>query len=195
MNKNEFNEAVENLRRLNWELENEYIENEGEITESTEAKEAEIALLRTLVCEDGLPYLGRLINSIESEIALIKASKDALTRSIKRKENYISYLKENCYSLMEEMGSEKIKCREGFSITPYISTTTTVNKDSLMSRYQSEIEKILRESGIPYYVGVTLTASAKVAETEGLREGDEDIFSTEEKGTVCLVKPRAKKEA
>lgn len=184
----EINEAIDLVMRNTAELEEAYIENGGEVTESTEAQEAEISAIKALLTDaNAIDTLGRWLKSKEDEKTARKAEKAKLDQMMKSTENTISYIKERINVACRALGIEKAKgmC---YAFTPYLSTKTEVDKETLMGRYGEIAEKALREAGIPEYVTFSLGASVSaVPEGEDLP----DFFISKTEETCKFNKPRA----
>lgn len=194
MNNQNINEAIARLTQCAADLENTYIENEGECTAETEAMEAYIDDIKELLTTEGVDSLGRWLKAKEDEKKAIKAEKDYLTRKIDAVDNTIDYIKEQITRVMAATGAEKLKGSLGYSFTAYQSETTTIDKDALKAFYEDRIQEAITRAHIPPYVTITLGASTTKAREFGIVDGDEDIFCTTIKPSVRFAKPRAKKE-
>ena len=182
--------ALETLSRLSYELEDQYIENEGEETEETQALEEQKAAIQDLLSGDGIDYLGRWLKSKEDELETYKAEKDAVARRMKSVENTSDFVKSKITEVMVATKQDKAKgLLYGFTKT--VSNTTKVDTELLNDRYQDLAERAIRAAGVPSYV--TMKLGAKVSMVS---EGDElpDIFVQDHKDTVRFSKPRATKE-
>lgn len=194
MTNNEIKSALAALSETMNLLEEEYMENGGEVTEYTEAIESNIERLKVLLTTEGVDSLGRWLKSKEDKIKSLKAEKDAITREIKSCENTIDYIKSEVSIILNVLGVDKVKgtC---YSFAPAISTTTSVDKSVLKDMFQESVEKKLRSGKkpvIPADVTVTLGASVKA-----LPEGEETLpayYIREEKSTCRFTKPRSSKE-
>jgi hypothetical protein len=91
MKYNEIQDALETLARVSSELENRYIETEGEITPETEELEDQLAAIRQLL-DGGIDDLGRWLKAKEDEKATYKAEKAAADRRIKSVDNTIAFI-------------------------------------------------------------------------------------------------------
>ena len=195
MNNNEIKEALALLSTTSYELENEYCENGGEVTEATEAKEAEIAAIKELLEGEGIDSLGRWLKAKEDEKKALKAEKDYITRRMAACDSTIDYIKYGIGQVLRVTGQEKVKGLNGYSFSQYDSIKTSTNKDNLKALYEQKINDLLVANHIPCYIGVSLTASStKFAEYGPLAEGDESIFETTREATCKFTKPRASKE-
>ena len=195
MDYKEMNQVLADLNQAMVTLEETYIENEGEVTEETEQMEAQISGLKELLTHDGIDLLGGWLKAKEDKKKSLKAEKDYITRQVAAIDETIEFIKDKITEVMKMTGQEKIKGDRGYSFTASHSVTTEVDKDVLKKNYEDKVEKAIREAGVPAYVGVSLTASSTKANELGVLEGDEGIFSTTEKDTVCFRKPKASKEA
>ena len=195
MDYKELNQVLANLDQAVYQLEETYIENEGEVTEETERMEAEITGLQDLLTREGIDLLGAWLKAKEDRKKALKAEKDYITRQMSAIDETIDFIKSKVNQVMVATGQEKVKGDRGYSFTATISTKTEVDKDVLKSAYAGIVEDAIRAAGVPAYVGVSLTASSTKAAEVGIQDGDEQIFVTTEKPSVRFTKPRASKEA
>ena len=186
----EIQDALATLARLSYDLEDKYIEKDGEVTEETEALEAQKAAISDILAGEGIDDLGRWLKSKEDELKTYKAEKDAVARRCKSVENTIEFVKAKITEVMKATGQVKAKGMY-YSFTQAVSNTTKVDAELLNSKYQAIAERAIRAAGVPDYV--TLKLDAKVSLVP---EGEEtpDVFITTSKDTVRFTKPRAGKE-
>ena len=194
MDYKELNQALATLDQATIALEENYMENEGEITEETEQMEQEISGLHELLTTEGIDLLGGWLKAKEDKKKSLKAEKDYITRQISAIDEIIDFIKDKVTEVMKATGQDKIKGDRGYSFTATHSVKTDVDKDVLKALYADKVEEAIRAAHIPAYVGVSLTASSTKANELGVLEGDEEIFSTTEKDTVTFRKPKASKE-
>lgn len=194
MNNQEIKSALAALTETMFFLEEEYMENGGEVTETTMEMENAIESLRTLLTTEGVDSLGRWLKAKEDQMKSLKAERDSISRQIKSTENTIEYIKSEVSSILNTLGIDRVKgtC---YSFAPTISKTTSVDKTILKDMYQESVEKKLRGGKnpiIPVDVTITLGASVKALpeETESLPA----YYIREEKSTCRFTKPRASKE-
>lgn len=192
MNNTEIKEALYQLNATMLSLEDEYVENGGEVTESTEAKEQIISNLKEMLTGEGIDSLGRWLAAKEDEVKRYKAEKDAATRRMNAANRTIDFIKYMVNIVLTKTEMEKAK-GSFYSFTPTISVKIEVDKDILKTIYSAKVEEAIRSAHIPCYVGVTLTASSKAAEEFGVVEGDEQIFSKVSTPSCRFVKPRETK--
>ena len=195
MDYKQLNEILGNLSQVMYSLEEQYIENEGEVTHQTEEMEQIISDLRNLLTTEGIDMLGAWLKAKEDKKKSLKAEKDYITRQMSAIDETIEFIKDKITEVMKATGQEKIKGDRGYSFTASHSVKTEVDKDVLKALYADKVEEAIRAAHIPAYVGVSLTASSTRANELGVLEGDEEIFSTTEKDTVTFRKPKASKEA
>ena len=189
MNYKEFEEVLGRLNQAVFSLEEAYIENEGEVTEQTEAMEAEVEDLKELLTGEGIDLLGRWLKSKEDLKASLKAEKAFITRRISAIENTISFIKERIGAVLKAIGEEKVKGFNGYSFQAYESISTTVNKEVLRDQFQEKVEEAV--AGIlPADVKVSLDASVSKVEGELPAWYDRTVTHT-----AKFTKPRASKEA
>lgn len=193
MKTNEIRDALVALTESMYLLEEEYIENGGEVTDQTLAMEENIERMKVLLTTDGVDSLGRWLKSKEDQMKTLKAEKESVTRQIKSCENTIDYIKEMVNMVLVATGQEKVKgtC---YSFTATTSETTSVDKDTLNYMFLELVEKKLRGGKtpvIPEDVTITLGASVK-----RLAEGAElpVYYQHSIKPSVRFTKPRASKE-
>lgn len=193
MKTNEIRDALVALTESMYLLEDEYIENGGEVTDQTLAMEENIERMKVLLTTDGVDSLGRWLKSKEDQMKTLKAEKESVTRQIKSCENTIDYIKEMVNMVLVATGQEKVKgtC---YSFTATTSETTSVDKDTLNYMFLESVEKKLRGGKtpvIPEDVTITLGASVK-----RLAEGAElpVYYQHSIKPSVRFTKPRASKE-
>ena len=193
MNNTEIKAALVALTESMYLLEEEYMENGGEITEHTTMMEEDIERLKVLLTTEGIDSLGRWMKSKEDQIKSLKAERDSINRQMKACENTIDYIKFEISNLLRRLGLEKVKgtC---YSYTATTSETTSVDKEILNQKFLSTVEKKLRGGKnpvIPVDVTITLGASIKnVPEDAELPV----YYIRNSKDTVRFTKPRASKE-
>lgn len=193
MNNTDIKSAIAELSTTMFLLEEEYMENGGEITEYTTTMEANIERLKVLLTTEGVDSLGRWLKSKEDQIKSLKAERDSITRQIKSCENTIEYIKTMVNHVLISTGEEKVKgtC---YSFAATTSETTSVDKDALNLKFMDAVEKKLRGGKnpvIPADVTITLGASIK-----NVPEGAEipSYYLHNTKPSVKFTKPRASKE-
>ena len=193
MNNTDIKSAIAELSTTMFLLEEEYMENGGEITEYTTTMEANIERLKVLLTTEGVDSLGRWLKSKEDQIKSLKAERDSVTRQIKSCENTIDYIKTQINNVLVATEQDKVK-GTFYSFAVTTSETTSVDKDALKERFMDAVEKKLRGGKnpvIPADVTITLGASIK-----NVPEGAEipSYYLKESRPTVKFTKPRASKE-
>ena len=193
MNNTDIKAALAALSEAMFFLEEEYIENGGEVTECTLIMEANIERLKVLLTTEGVDSLGRWMKSQEDRIKALKAERDSVNRQIKSCENTIDYIKTMVNRVLVATEQEKVK-GTFYSFSATTSETTSVDKDALKERFMEAVEKKLRggkKPVIPADVTITLGASIK-----SVPEGAEipSYYLKETKPSVRFTKPRASKE-
>ena len=183
-------DALATLARLSELLEDQYIENEGEVTEETEEMEARKAAIQDLLQNDGIDSLGRWLKTKEDEVKMWKAEKAAADRKVKSAQNTVDFVKAKIAEVMKAIDMEKAKGAY-YSFTASTSRTTKVDTELLNSWYLNDVEAAMIGLGIPNWVTVKL--GANVSEVP---EGDDlpPCFVVDEKDTVRFTKPRGSKE-
>ena len=182
-------DALGTLARLSAELEDQYIESEGEVTPEAEALEAEKEAVAHLLQNDGIDALGRWMKMKEDEVKMWKAEKAAADRKLKSAQNTVDFIKGKVAEVMGTTGMDKAK-GSYYSFTPYTSSKTEVDKDLLKEYFQDEVENAVR-TFLPADVTITLGASVSK-----LEEGAElpSWYHLTETPTVRFTKPRSSKE-
>ena len=193
MNNTDIKSAIAELSTIMFLLEEEYMENGGEVTEYTTTMEANIERLKVLLTTEGVDSLGRWMKSKEDQMKSLKAERDSITRQIKSCENTIEYIKTLVNHVLVSTGEEKVKgtC---YSFAATTSETTSVDKDALKEQFMDAVEKKLRggkKPVIPVDVTITLGASIK-----NVPVGAEipSYYLKESKPSVKFTKPSASKE-
>lgn len=191
MNAKDINSALAALQQAECLLEEEYCENGGEVTESTEAQEAEIEALKTLLEGEGIDSLGRWLKSKEDLIKTLKAERASVDRQIKAVEGNIDYIKGKIYEVLGALGKDKVK-GTFYSFSQSVSRKTEVDKEILENKYMDGIMEACKFL-LPDWVSIKLSASVK-ALPEWALENLPSEFVVTETPTCKFVKPRAKKE-
>lgn len=183
-------EAIRALTRISAELEEQYIQNEGEVTPEAEAMEEEKEALTALLQEDGIDSLGRWLTMKEEDAKMWKNEKAAADRMAKSAEKTISFIKDKISEVMAVTGMDKAKGKfYGFS--RYESVTTKVDTDLLSERYQALVDEAVRDAGLPCWIDVEL--KAKVSNVPDEMDLP-DVFCVSRKDAVRFTKPKKAKE-
>jgi hypothetical protein len=182
-------DSLGTLHRLSAELEDQYIESEGEVTPEAEALEEEKEAVRHLLENDGIDALGRWLKLKEDEAKMWKAEKAAADRKIKSAENTIAFIKEKITEVMDATGMEKAKGTY-YSFTKYESEKSTVNQEEIDRLYYAIAEAAVRAAGVPEWINLSLKATATVIKEIGATE----FLDTTVTDTVRFTKPRGGKE-
>ena len=193
MNNNDIKSALAELSTTMFLLEEEYMENGGEVTEYTATMEANKERLKILLTTEGVDSLGRWLKSKEDQIKSLKAEKDSVSRQIKSCENTIEYIKTMVNMVLVSTEQEKVK-GTFYSFAATTSETISVDKETLNNTFLELVEKKLRGGKnpvIPADVTITLGASIK-----NVPEGAEipAYYLHNSKPSVRFTKPRASKE-
>lgn len=189
MKYNEIQDALGTLARVSSELENRYIETEGEITPETEELEDQLDAIRQLL-DGGIDDLGRWLKAKEDEKATYKAEKAAADRRIKSVEKTIAFIKATIREVMDAAGTDKAR-GTFYSFSRYDSQKTTYDADALDREWLDTVTEAARNAGLPASVDVALkTTATRLSEDEDLAQ----LVSVEESETVKFNKPRAGKD-
>ena len=182
-------DSLGTLFRLSEELEDQYIENEGELTPEAEAMEAEIAAIKHLLQNDGIDALGRWLKTKEDEVKMWKAEKAAADRKVKAANNTIDFIKAKITEVMAMTGMEKAKGNY-YSFTKTVSEKSSVDTDEMERLYLDIATIAAHDAGLPAYIDVVLKTT-----TAALKEwGATDLLNTTTTDTVRFTKPRGAKE-
>lgn len=190
MNNRDITAALAALEEATFILEEEYMENGGEVTEETEAQEEYIESLKALLEDEGIDSLGRWLKSKEDLIKTLKAERDSVNRQIKKTEEGIEYIKTQIFNVLTALGKEKVK-GTFYSFAPSISRKAEVDKEILEEKYLGIVNNAL-EQILPPWVSFKLSASVKAVPGDMAELPSE--FKVTETPSCKFVKPRAKKE-
>jgi hypothetical protein len=193
MNNNDIKAAIAALSETMLLLEEEYMENGGEVTEYTATMEANIERLKILLTTEGVDSLGRWFKSVEDETKSYKAEKDFVNRKIAANQKTMDFIKVLVNKALNAIGEEKVK-GTFYSFTATTSETTSVDKDALNKKFLEAVEKKLRggkKPVIPEDVTFTLGASiSRVPEDAEIPA----YYIHSSKPSARFTKPRASKE-
>jgi hypothetical protein len=193
MDAKQIKQATDDLAMMTWLLEQDYVNNEGEVTEETERQERQIAALKDLLTTEGIDSLGHWLKAKEDEIKTLKAEKDYIDRQIKAHSNTIDYIKHTANAILRAAGVEAVKGALGYKFTRTVSSKTSVVSEALDEEYLDKVTEAARQAGLPDCVDVALKTT-----TTRLLEAGEDYerFVARTLDDTCkFTKPRAAKEA
>ena len=195
MNYQEIQEALGTLARLSEELENQYIENEGEVTPEAEALEEQKAAVAGLLEGEGVDSLGRWLKAKEDEMKTWKAEKDAAARKVKSVQNTIDFIKAVISEVMKAVGTDKVK-GSYYGFTAYVSEKTTVQTELLDQHYLDAVTEAARNAGLPDFADVAIVTNAtRIREFASTHEGAGlGFLEVATADAVRFTKPRAGKE-
>ena len=193
MEAKQIKQASDDLAIMTYLLEQDYINNEGEVTDETERKERQIAALKELLTTEGIDSLGHWLRAKEDEIKALKAEKDYIDRKIKANAGTIDYIKHEANRILKAAGVEAVKGALGYKFTRTVSCKTTVAAEALDAEYLDAVTEAARNAGLPSCIDVALKTNATRLQEAG---EDFDKYVTREMEVTCTFnKPRAKKEA
>ena len=182
-------DALCTLARLSEELENQYIESEGEVTPEAEALEAQKDAVADLLTGEGVDTLGRWLKSKEDELATYKAEKAAADRRIKSVRNTIDFVKAKIAEVMAATGTQKAK-GSFYGFSAYVSEKAAVNQEEMERLYLDIATSAAHDAGLPAYIDVELKTT-----TTALKEwGATDLLDVTTGDAVRFTKPRGGKE-
>ena len=193
MDAKQIKQATDDLAIMSYLLEQDYINNEGEVTDETERKERQIAALKDLLTTEGIDSLGHWLKAKEDEIKTLKAEKDYLDRRIKSHANTIDYIKHVANGILKAAGVEYVKGALGYKFTRTVSSTTSVRSEDLDAKYLDLVTKAARNAGLPACIDVALKTNATRLQEAGEDFGKYVAVALDD--TCTFGKPRAKKEA
>ena len=136
----EIENAIAMLNALKCSLEQEYMENGGEVTEQTIESEERIIAMKYLLSSEGVDSLGRWMKSVEDETKSYKAERDFANRRIKANDNLLEYIKGLVNKVLVATEQEKVK-GTFYSFTATTSETTSVDKETLNNTFLEAVEK------------------------------------------------------
>lgn len=190
MTTKEIKQASDDLAIMSFLLEQDYINNEGEVTEETERKERQIAALRELLTTDGIDSLGHWLRAKEDEIRNLKAERDYVTRQIKAHEGTIDYIKQTANAILKSAGVDAVKGTLGYKFQRYESVRKSVVEDKLDEDWLDVVTVAARDAGLPPCIDVALKTTATRLQDDGF-----DNYVNQETTETCkFTKPRASKE-
>ena len=196
MNYKDITEALADLQRNIWDLEEIYVENGGEVTEEAEQKERAAEEIRQLLNTEGIDALGEWLKSLEDRKAELKAQRDFVARKIKATEGSIEFVKAQIRSVLDATETDKVKGSLGYSFARTTSTKTSVLEDQLDEKYLELATEGARNLGLPGYIDVALkTTGTRIREWAEANGGDgAEFIQTDTADTVRFTKPRASKK-
>lgn len=185
-------EALYRLKYLQFALNNEYEQNEGEVTDSTMEKEEMISTIRYMLENGGVDQLARLLNSVKADIDQYKEEQKFLKRQQEKQENFQEDILECINIAMEELGEEKVKGDFGYSFSQHVSSSTKPDTKLIKELFYKDVEKAIREARVcPDHITFTLSASSTL-----LKEGEDmpDYFTTTSRARATYRKPLKKED-
>lgn len=190
MKYNDIKSALEALAVNTFNLENIYADNGGEVTDETEALEAQRDAVAALLEGEGIDSLGRWLKAKEDEKAMYKAEKAMADRKMKAADKTIDFIKQTVGDVLRATQREKVK-GSFYSFAQFVSTKTCVNSEELDRRYLDAANKAAHDAGLPATIDVALkTTATRLQEDE-----DTAVFVTvEQNPTAKYTKPRATKD-
>lgn len=195
MKYHDIQDALGTLARLSAELEDQYIENEGEVTPEAEALEEQKAAVADLLQNEGIDSLGRWLKTKEDEVKMWKAEKDAAARKQKSAQNTVDFIKAIISDVMTMTGVEKVK-GNFYGFTSYVSEKTTVDTDEVDRIWLDMATEAARNIGLPSYLDVAIVTNAtRIKEFAQENDGEgSEFLSTTTADAVRFTKPRGGKE-
>lgn len=191
MDNKQIKQATDDLAIMTYLLEQDYINNEGEVTDETERKERQIAALKELLTTEGIDSLGHWLKAKEDEIKTLKAEKEYIDRQIKAHNATIDYIKYTANGILKAAGVEAVKGALGYKFTRYESVKTSVVTEKVDEDWLEVATEAARNAGLPACIDVALKTTA----TRLLEDGRDNYVNVETADTCKFNKPRAAKEA
>lgn len=191
MNNAEINQALEALYKSKRDLEDMYIENGGEVTEDTEALDAETKALTALLNTEGVDSLGRWLKGLEDEKEAAKLEVDKANSRVKAIEAQIDRVKYKAGVILRATETKVVK-GTFYSFEQATSHKTKVDTAMVDALYGDKVKSALADI-LPQYITVKLGGSVK-AVPEGMELPE--IFQATDTETSKFKKPinRKKKE-
>lgn len=181
-------DAIYRLKAVQFALNNEYEQNEGEVTQSTIDKEEMIDTIKYMLEHEGTDKLARLLNSVDADIEQYKSEQEYLKRQQKKCESFREDILECIDISLRALGKEKLKGEFGYSFTQHITSSTKPDQKMIREMFYKDVEKAIRDAKVcPDHITFTLSASCSL-----LKEGEEmpDYFTTTSKSRATFRKPR-----
>ena len=185
-------EAVYRLKAVQFALNNEYEENEGEVTQSTIDKEEMIDTIKYMLENGGTDKLARVLNSVRSDIDQYKAEQVYLKRQQRKCENFQEDILECIDIALRALGKEKQKGEFGYSFTTHVASSTKPDQKLIREMFYKDVEKAIRDAHVcPDHITFTLSASSSL-----LKEGEDmpDYFTTTSRSRATFRKPLKKED-
>lgn len=194
MNIQEIKEALGRIAEISATLEAAYMENGGEVTETTENYEQYKASLEALLADEGVDSLGRWLKSKEDERAAYKAEKAAADARIRSVERTIDFIKHEIGHILRVTKRDVVK-GTFYSFKPLDAKKTSVNQELVNDRFYSLAEKAVRDAGLPLYIDFKLNATATgISAWAKDHEGEgSDLVNVASEETATFLKPRGAK--
>lgn len=181
-------DAIYRLKAVQFALNNEYEQNEGEVTQSTIDKEEMIDTIKYMLENEGTDKLARLLNSVDADIEQYKNEQEYLKRQQKKCESFREDILECIDISLRALGKDKLKGEFGYSFTQHITSSTKPDQKMIREMFYKDVEKAIRDAKVcPDHITFTLSASCSL-----LKEGEEmpDYFTTTSKSRATFRKPR-----
>lgn len=180
-------DALEAIKR---DLIDAYEANGGEITEETEALEAQREAITDLLEGEGIDTFGRWYKSVEDERAMYKAEKAAADRKIKATEKTLDYIKQVVGDVLRATGREKVK-GAFYSFQQFVSKQTSYDAEAVDAEYLEKVIAAARAAGLPECIDVALKTTASRLQAD---EDNARFVSVTENPTSKFTKPRGGKD-
>lgn len=181
-------DAIYRLKAVQFALNNEYEQNEGEVTQSTIDKEEMIGTIKYMLENGGTDKLARVLNSVDADIEQYKSEQEYLKRQQKKCESFREDILECIDIALRALGKDKLKGDFGYSFTQHIASSTKPDQKMIREMFYKDVEKAIRDAKVcPDHITFTLSASCNL-----LKEGEEmpDYFTTTSKSRATFRKPR-----
>lgn len=190
MNYNELNDAIARLSYTSAMLEQTYEANGGEVTDETEALEAEGKAVATLIEGDGIDLLGRWLANKESEVATLKAERQAIDAKMKRANATIDYIKSEVARVLDLLNLADAKKGLIYSFKAVDKVSTHLTEESA-EKWLKTAKSGALANGLPEYIDVSIRLRVSDLPKGGtLPEG----IKQDTTRTVRFGKPRKAKD-
>jgi uncharacterized small protein (DUF1192 family) len=185
---NEITKALATLAELMQTQEDTYIENGGEITEETEAREEDINALKVLLTTEGADELGRRIAAKQDEVDRYKAEVKAAQVRVKAAQRSVDYYKYLIGQVLRMTDTQAVK-GSFYGFQQAVSTKNAVNYYTIEDRFGTLVQNALGHI-LPGWLHVDFSTTVK----ELQEAGEADYLATTTTDTITFSKPRKAKE-
>lgn len=185
-------DALHTLTEIQFALEHEYEENEGEVTESTSYKEKMKEAILYMLDNGGVDELARVLNSSKAKEEQYKEEQKFLKRQQEQNEKFQDDVLEAINIALVFLGEDKMRGKLGYSFTQHVASSTKPDNKLIKELFYKDVEKAIRDAKVcPDHITFTLSASSTL-----LKKGEDmpDYFTTTSRARATFRKPIKKKD-